>query len=58
MFSTVGFVYADSSVYNISEIGMQVSIPDGYMVFTREVAEDDPNLEKIQSTKDNFWYLC
>ena len=61
-----GSVLADTTTYNLKDVGISVDIPSEYSVFTRETTDDDPNLQKLGLTKDTVlsylessnMYLC
>lgn len=56
LFSTVfSFAYADSdNSYYIKEFDMSISIPKEFVVFTRDIKSDDPNLAKFGVTRDSL----
>lgn len=43
---------ADVTTYYLEELGMSIDVPDEYAVFTRETADEDPNLKKYGITKE------
>ena len=47
-------VSAASSTYDVNEIGMHINLPSDYVVFTRDIHADDPNLSKYGFTKDKL----
>lgn len=50
---THGFA-ASSSTYDLDELNMSIDIPDDYVVFTRDINSNDPNLSAYGLTKDNM----
>lgn len=42
----------NDNTYYIKEINLTVTVPKGFIAFTREIKADDPNLEKYGLTKD------
>ena len=49
--------YAADKTYNLVELGMSIDIPSDHIVFTRNMNEDDPNLDAYGLTKDGFLSL-
>ncbi len=45
---------ADTTEYRIEECGITMSIPNEYMVFTRNIDENDPNLDVFGWTKETL----
>lgn len=48
-----GAAAADS--YDVGELGMRFSIPEGHVVFTRNIDGNDPNLAKYGMTKEGLY---
>ena len=46
--------FAASDTYELDELGMSIEIPSDYVVFTRDVRSDDPNLSAYGVTKDEL----
>ena len=44
-------VHAASNTYKLSELELQVSIPSGYSVITRDTSENDPIFSELGTTK-------
>ena len=49
--------FAASDTYELDELGMSIEIPSDYVVFTRDVRSDDPNLSAYGVTKDELYSL-
>ena len=43
-----------STTYHLDDVGMSIDIPDGFIVFTRDINQNDPNLSKIGLTKSEL----
>ncbi|HHX37842.1 MAG TPA: zinc ribbon domain-containing protein [Clostridiaceae bacterium] len=44
----------NATEYELEELGLTVSIPSDYVVFTRSISDDDPNLSAYGLTKDGL----
>lgn len=51
--SLMGYA-ADSVTYALDEVGLSVSLPSEFVVFTRDVSETDPNLSAYGLTKESM----
>ena len=48
-------VFADSGkTYKLDELGMSITVPSDFVVFTRDVSDNDPNLELYGLTKSGL----
>jgi len=45
---------APGGVYELAELGIRIAMPENTLVFSRNVAEDDPNLALIGMTKEQI----
>ena len=50
--SLMGYA-ADSVTYALDDVGLSVSLPSDYIVFTRDISETDPNLNAYGLTKES-----
>lgn len=46
--------FAATSSYNLAELGMSIDIPSDYIVFTRDIKTNDPNLRAYGLTKEGL----
>jgi len=44
--------FAKNQTYVLDELGMSMAIPDEFVVFTRDIDDNDPNLTEYGLTKD------
>lgn len=51
---TVSVFSAETAAYQIDNLGICIDIPSEYVVFTREIDANDPNLSTYGLTKDNM----
>ncbi|HHZ00779.1 MAG TPA: zinc ribbon domain-containing protein [Tissierellia bacterium] len=51
---TLSAYAAGTTEYTLDELGMTVSMPSGYIVFTRDINDYDPNLATYGLTKDSM----
>lgn len=51
--STTAFA-ASSKTYSLDELGMSIDIPSEYVVFTRNISDNDPNLSAYGLTKNDM----
>lgn len=47
-------VHAADTTYSLDELGMDITLPNDYIVFTREIRDDDPNLAAYGLTKEGL----
>lgn len=45
---------ASSETYRLDDLGMSIDIPSEYIVFTRDIADDDPNLSLLGLNKKDL----
>lgn len=45
---------ASKDTYRLDELGLSIDIPSDYIVFTREIADNDPNLSVLGLTKKDL----
>lgn len=53
MMSTTAFA-ASNETYRLDELGLSIDIPSDYVVFTRDIADDDPNLSVYGLNKNDM----
>lgn len=46
---------AQWTTYDLKEVGIQIDIPTSYLVFTRDLEEDDPNLAILGESKEEMY---
>ena len=46
--------FAVSQTYSLDALGMSIDIPSEYVVFTRDIADDDPNLSAYGLSKNDM----
>lgn len=53
-FLSIAAFATNTNTYRLDALGMRVEIPDNYIVFTRNVQDDDPNLSLYGLTKEDM----
>lgn len=48
------YALAANSTYELDELGMSIELPSDYVVFTRDIKSNDPNLRTFGLTKDEM----
>lgn len=51
--STTAFA-ASSKTYSLDDLGMSIDVPSEYVVFTRDIADNDPNLSTYGLNKEDL----
>ena len=49
--------FAAGSSYKLDELGMSIELPQDYIVFTRDIKSNDPNLSAYGLTRDELYSL-
>lgn len=55
LFSPAAF--AAGNIYKLDELGMSIELPQDYVVFTRDIKSNDPNLSAYGLTRDELYSL-